>query len=473
MTRHYYNEFDPFAAEWLRNLIAAGEIPAGDVDTRSIKEVQPDDLIGYTQCHFFAGIAGWGLAARIANFPEDRELWTGSCPCQPFSNAGQGGGTDDPRHLWPDFFRLIRARRPALVMGEQVASALGRAWFDGVASDLEGEDYACRAVDIPACAVDTPHIRSRLYWIARASGVGQADAGCFAGRAGPGQPGDGSERADVHGAVAMADAGREPRQQDAGSALGDEVAHGRAGRDRLRAEGDHGHLGHDAGAMAHPDGGGRAGWPEDPERGSERRAAAERADARGDACGQGQPPSEREDLCGEGGRHEGRATEQSDEAPAGGLADADLLNRRGAASRPEAGADAGIGGGDERGGSGALGHTDPVGRSEPSGDEREVGGWDRTPAPRDGFWSDHEWLVCHDGKARRTLAGLPLLVDGVSGRVALGDALPGRVSEDEAYHLISRVGAWRGFGNAIVPQLAAEVIGAFLDAEAEEQDFFA
>jgi DNA (cytosine-5)-methyltransferase 1 len=58
----YYNENDPYAAAWLRNLMAAGEIPAGDVDERSIKDVQPDDLNGYIQCHFFAGIGR--LAAR-------------------------------------------------------------------------------------------------------------------------------------------------------------------------------------------------------------------------------------------------------------------------------------------------------------------------------------------------------------------------------------------------------------------------
>ena len=60
----YYNEFDPFAAAWLRNLIAQGLIAPGDVDERSIKDVSPDDLRGYTQCHFFAGIGGWSYAAR-------------------------------------------------------------------------------------------------------------------------------------------------------------------------------------------------------------------------------------------------------------------------------------------------------------------------------------------------------------------------------------------------------------------------
>lgn len=60
--RHYYNEFDPKAAAWLRELIRAGLIPDGHVDTRSIAEVQPGDLAGFVQCHFFAGIGGWPLA---------------------------------------------------------------------------------------------------------------------------------------------------------------------------------------------------------------------------------------------------------------------------------------------------------------------------------------------------------------------------------------------------------------------------
>ena len=162
----YYNEIDPFAAAWLRNLIAAGHIPDGDVDERSIADVQPMDLKNYLQCHFFAGIGGWSHALRLANWPDDRPIWTGSCPCQPFSVAGKGKGKEDERHLWPVFHQLIAKCRPTVVMGEQVAGKAGYDWFDGVAADLEGEEYSCRAIDIPACAVNAPHIRQRLYWVA-------------------------------------------------------------------------------------------------------------------------------------------------------------------------------------------------------------------------------------------------------------------------------------------------------------------
>ena len=162
----YYNEIDPYAAQWLRNLIKAGHIADGEVDIRSIVDVSPDDIRGFTQAHFFAGLGGWSHALRLAGWPDDRPVWTGSCPCQPFSVAGKGAGVDDPRHLWPHFHRLITAVRPPVVMGEQVAGAAGYGWLDGVRADLEAEGYASRGVDIPACAVDAPHIRSRLYWIA-------------------------------------------------------------------------------------------------------------------------------------------------------------------------------------------------------------------------------------------------------------------------------------------------------------------
>src|SRR4051812_23802566 len=125
----YYNENDSKAAAWLRELIKRDLIAPGDVDERSITEVSPSDLTPYEQCHFFAGIGGWSLALRMAGVADSARVWTGSCPCQPFSDAGKNLGTADKRHLWPVFRELIRERRPSVVFGEQVASAAGREWF--------------------------------------------------------------------------------------------------------------------------------------------------------------------------------------------------------------------------------------------------------------------------------------------------------------------------------------------------------
>jgi len=162
----YYNEIDPFAAQWLRNLIAAGHIAAGDVDERSIEDVHPEDVYHYTQCHFFAGIGVWSYALRRANWPDTRRVWTGSCPCQPFSAAGKGRGFDDERHLWPAWHWLISECRPAIVFGEQVASAAVGPWIDLVQADLEDMGYAFGCVPFPSAGVGAPHIRDRAYWVA-------------------------------------------------------------------------------------------------------------------------------------------------------------------------------------------------------------------------------------------------------------------------------------------------------------------
>lgn len=168
----YYNEIDPFAAEWLRQLIGRGLIAPGDVDTRSVEDVKPDDIRGYEQCHFFAGIGGWSYALRRAGWPDDRKVWTGSCPCQPFSAAGKGGGFADERHVWPSWYHLVGECRPDVIFGEQVASQDGLNWFGLVQADLEGAGYAVGVVDICAAGVGAPHIRQRLYFVAE--GVGYA-----------------------------------------------------------------------------------------------------------------------------------------------------------------------------------------------------------------------------------------------------------------------------------------------------------
>jgi len=164
----YYNEIDPYAAQWLRNLINAGHIAPGVVDTRSIEDVTPHDLHGFTQCHFFAGIGGWSLALRLAGWPDDRPVWTGSCPCQPFSAAGKSVGFADERHLWPAWFHLLEQCRPPVVFGEQVASKAADPWIDLVQDDMEALGHAFGAIAFPAASVGAKHIRDRTYWVSAA-----------------------------------------------------------------------------------------------------------------------------------------------------------------------------------------------------------------------------------------------------------------------------------------------------------------
>lgn len=147
-------------------MIEVGLIPKGEVDERDIKEVSPNDLKGFSQCHFFAGVGGWPYALRLAGWPEDRPVWSGSCPCQPFSMAGKRKGVEDQRHLWPAFRWLIAKCRPSTVFGEQVAGKDGLKWLAGIRFDLETMGYAVGVADLCAAGVGAPHIRQRLFWVA-------------------------------------------------------------------------------------------------------------------------------------------------------------------------------------------------------------------------------------------------------------------------------------------------------------------
>ncbi|EIG0184776.1 DNA cytosine methyltransferase [Salmonella enterica] len=161
---NYYNEWDPQAAAWLRELISERLIPRGLVDERSITEVKAEDLEGFTQCHFFAGIGGWPLALQLAGVDHRTPLWTGSPPCQPFSAAGKQLGQFDPRHLAPVFLDLISQCRPPVLFGEQVAPAIAKSWMCDLQAHLEGEDYAVGFAVLPACSVGAPHKRERLFF---------------------------------------------------------------------------------------------------------------------------------------------------------------------------------------------------------------------------------------------------------------------------------------------------------------------
>src|SRR5208282_5152296 len=232
----YYNEIDEEKAAWIRELIRHNVVAAGEVDERSIADVEPSDLRGFTQCHFFAGIAVWSYALRLAGWPDDKPVWTGSCPCPSFSCAGKGEGFDDPRHLWPEFYRLIGESKPPVVFGEQSADAIGHGWWDLVSTDLESTAYAVAAAVLASASVGATDIRHRLYF------VGMADTEHSERRS------EHEEHTETHGrdglgrscdSGGMADTGSERRQQERGSAPRHEEANGREGWNGCEPDGDH------------------------------------------------------------------------------------------------------------------------------------------------------------------------------------------------------------------------------------------
>lgn len=173
---NFYNDNDLKACAWTSALVENGLIAPGDVVCKSILDITPEDLDDrYTQLHFFNGVSGWPRALDLAGFPRGRHIWTASLPCQPWSVAGSKKAQKDERHLWPTFFELVKARRPVLVIGEQVRNAIGFGWTDGIFEDLEGQNYTCGQIVLGAHSVGAPHVRQRLYWVAIAKD-GLADA---------------------------------------------------------------------------------------------------------------------------------------------------------------------------------------------------------------------------------------------------------------------------------------------------------
>ena len=367
---NYYNEIDPFAAQWLRFLILDGIIAPGEVDERSIEDVRPSDLVGFRQCHFFAGIGVWSYALRNAGWSDDRPVWTGSCPCQPFSAAGKGGGTADERHLWPAWFWLIEQCRPGVVFGEQVEAAIKHGWLDLVQADLEGIGYAVGAAGIPAAGVGAPHIRQRLYFVA--DSIGQRSVG-------------------KHALLQRQELGR--NQPDSVEATG-------SGATGELADSQH--------TERRPVNG-----PEQDERDGN---DAGRSEAHGQ-------PGTRSQVCELAVHQAGRRGE------------VDLLARRGDERVQAQGSERLDGGGEF----GDVGDTDARGRQRQrgSGQERIA-----EPGATNGFWQDAHWLPCIDGKARPVEPGTFPLAHGAA----------------------ARVGRLRAYGNAIVPQVAEEVIRAYLVA---------
>ena len=406
----YYNEFDEYAAQWLRNLISAGLIAQGEVDQRSIKHVHPDDLRGFTQVHFFAGIGVWSHALRSSGWEDDRPVWTGSCPCQPFSAAGNRAGMDDERHLWPDMFRLIEAHRPAVVMGEQVASKDGLAWLDTVQADLEGAEYTAWAADTCAAGVGAPHIRQRLYW------VGYSKRDRLQGRL-PGWPNParglvyGSTRRDgTVGGLAYA-TGNGQRQRWQGS--GTEVqGHG---TERSWQHTKPGHLGELPGRVE----------------------------------GLGTSPDRLAYPNGDGFESRGEASATNGYWSA---TDADgravwVADTGGERRQQDAG--------------GAPGHEEAHGW-EPHLDHIFAGDVQvHRSHPTYGFWGNPDWLLCKDGRWRPIEPGVTALVDEPASRVVSSSTSWRTPAGPKGFgHIPSQV---KGYGNAICSVQASAFIRAVME----------
>lgn len=391
--RTFYNDNDRHAAAWMRELMAAGHITEGDVSETSIKDIRGESLGGYGRVHLFAGIAGWEYALRLAGWPADRPVFTGSCPCQPYSSAGKRKGGDDERHLWPEMFRLVRECRPATIFGEQVASNDGLAWLDGVCADLESEGYAVAASDLCAAGVGAPHIRQRLFWVAVlpvAQPAGLGNSTC-AGR---------STRDTKPCAT-----GPQLKQSDESSLSG------------RMGDADDGRKSEVGGVPQGP--------RTEPPRGVERVAHPEDADGRGQG---GLQP---------GGQH-GQQPED------GGLA-----GRVGVA----------VGG---RHGTCVVGRSVDTTRGESWDGQGASGAIDSGEVD---FWGNYVVLPCRDGKFRRAERSIQPLVAGLpKGVVRSRD--PGAPTNADSTSE-ARGMRLRGYGNSIVPAVAAKFIRAFLEAEKE------
>jgi len=136
------------------------------VETVAFCEIEP-----YAQRVLRKNFPGVPIIEDVRDFPSDefQRPWliTGGYPCQPFSQAGKRRGEEDDRHLWPPMFEIIRSCRPDWVLAENVAGHVSMG-LDEVLSDLEGEDYTVQPLIIPACAVDAPHRRDRVWIVGHA-----------------------------------------------------------------------------------------------------------------------------------------------------------------------------------------------------------------------------------------------------------------------------------------------------------------
>lgn len=104
------------------------------------------------------------------------DVLTGGFPCQPYSSAGDRKGKDDARHLWPQMLRVIREIEPEWIVGENVLGITnwnGGVVFEEVCTELEAEGYSVQPFVLPACGVNAPHKRYRVWFVAHSNRSGR------------------------------------------------------------------------------------------------------------------------------------------------------------------------------------------------------------------------------------------------------------------------------------------------------------
>jgi DNA (cytosine-5)-methyltransferase 1 len=349
-----YNEIDPYTAEWIRNLISAGLIAPGIVDERSIEDLEPAYVRQFTQFHTCAGIAVWSLALRAVGWPDSRPVWTGSYPCQPFSEAGKGLGFADERHIWPAGYHLKTQCMPPVVFGEQSASPAGMVWLDLVQTDLEALGYAFGAVPFPSAGVGAPHIRDRSYWVAHTDDDGREPWS----RGQSFRPERDAKHGECFGGMGYADdQGPQGHAGNGDGGRGRSVSPGSIAPPRR------------LGGLAHPHNAER--WADAPGRHERDGTDAGWTQGAGDAQGRGELVELADASC------VGRRARLCDCGSTGERRDipCDLCVTRGVADR-----------------------------------ER--------PGPVNGFWRDSDWLFCRDGKWRPVRPDSFPLAHGVANRAA-------------------------------------------------------
>lgn len=419
-----YNEIDNYAADWLENLIRAGQIAPGIVDRRSIEDLLVDDLRGFRQVHFFAGIGVWSYALRRAGISDDTALWTGSCPCQPFSAAGKGGGVDDERHLWPSWHHLIRQYRPERILGEQVASKDGLGWLDTVSADLEAEGYTFGVVDTCSAGSGAPHIRQRLRFVAynrRSSSVGLEHATRVGRKQWRAEP---SRWSSVSG-CRTGRLGDDHHTRLEGFGSRHQAALRRLGSLRPAAEaGEFDGLADSALIGCYVRTGLCGSEPRECRRdeSADNRSTSGMADLYEHGCdqtGEHQPSTGNDGLVGDG-------------APIG------LANTAGRSVRNER----------EQSGwqHGLPEESGGTVREGLSGAQSRASGKLERPGPTNGFWRDADWLFCRDGKWRPIEPGTFPLAHGAA----------------------ARVGRLRAYGNAVDAEATTDFIEACLEHDTIE-----